>query len=193
LVPPEAQNGDAVVAVNGQDKKKPGSPQPPHVKLDGSEPVTVNASAESAAKYFEDAVTRAKALLSEGALLWEVLHVATLAQEAFILLQIVSLPWTSKSAKVKKSDHPIVDSLKTVSGQAATQLRDLAATLEAFAKTEGAPEKREVFVKDAAALETVDPALSAQYAESVAKLTLEARKEVVGGIAKGLRKVVTGH
>jgi len=196
IQPAEGQNGDAVVTVssaNGQEKTKAESSPPPHVKKDGSAPVTVEASAESASKYFEDAVARAKSLLSNGKLLWEAFHVSTLAQEAFILLQIVSLPYTTKSSKLKKLDHSIVDSLKTVSSQAACLLKDLATALEDWAKTEGTTQKQDAFVKDCESLDDINAAVNQQYAESVAKSTLNARIEMADGIGKGIRKVVAGH
>jgi len=195
IQPAEGQNGDAANAggAGGQDKTKAESSPPPHVKKDGSAPVTVEASAESASKYYENAVSRTKSLLTDQNLLWEAFHVATLAQEAFILLQIVSLPYTTKSSKLKKLDHSIVDSLKTVSSQAAAQLKDLATALEDWAKAEGATEKQDAFVKDCEPLDAVDAALDPQYAESVAKLTLNARIEMADGLGKGIRKVVAGH
>lgn len=192
-----AQNGssDAAAKTNGDQERKQ-SPPPPHVKQDGSAPVTVEASTETAVKYFEDAVARAKALADQGELLWEVCHVATLAQEAFVLLQIVTLPYTSKSgkSKIKIADSgSVVESLKTVRTQAATHLRAISTLLTDIAEKEGTAERQDEWADGCAVLADVDAALGTEFAGSVAKKTLEARKTICEGLAKGILKVVTGH
>ncbi|KAG8902854.1 hypothetical protein FRB99_004016 [Tulasnella sp. 403] len=182
------ENGDA-----GQERKT--SPPPPHVKQDGSEPLKVEASADSAIAFFSRAEERVRSLVSEGTLLWEILHVATLAQEAFILLQIVSLPWVPRSGKGKKpSDHPqIVQSLKSVNSQAAKHLQEISTLLTQFAEAEGSEDKHQVWADGCSALGNVNPALDRDFALNVAKTSLEARCSVSGGIGKGILKILATH
>ncbi|KAG8891475.1 hypothetical protein FRC01_014676, partial [Tulasnella sp. 417] len=162
-----AQNGggggDPAAKPNGDQEGKQ-SPPPPHVKQDGSAPVTVEASAETAVKYFEDAAARAKALADQGELLWEVCHVATLAQEAYILLQIVSLPYISKSgkSKIKLADSgPVVESLKAVRAQAATHLKTISTLLNDLGEKEGSETRRDEWTEGSASLSEANSALGA--------------------------------
>ncbi|KAG8985282.1 hypothetical protein FRB90_004840, partial [Tulasnella sp. 427] len=193
--PLHSTNGDPSAKTDGEGERKE-TPPPPHVTQDGSDPVTVEASAETAAKYFEDAAARVKALAEQGELLWEACHVAALAQEAFILLQIVSLPYIGKSGKSKMKiadSGSVVESLKSVRAQAATQLRAISTVLSEAAEKEGSITRRDEWAEGCAALSEADAALSTEFASSVAKKTLEARKTVCDGLAKGILKVVEGH
>ncbi|KAG8964769.1 hypothetical protein FRC03_001380 [Tulasnella sp. 419] len=181
------------VLVAGDASVKPTELQvhgpPPHVKQDGSEPLKVEASSETAVKFFQDFASRVDTAIKNGKLLWEILHLATLAQEAFVLLQIASFPYLS-GGKNKKNDHPIVESLKSVKSQAANYLKDIAKSLTKFADSEGTSGRRKEFVQMCQELGKVAPELHDDYILNIAKSFTDSRKVVTKDVGKGIIRVV---
>ncbi|KAG8881321.1 hypothetical protein FRB97_009663 [Tulasnella sp. 331] len=164
----------------------------PHVSQDGT-PLIVKASKETAIKYFEDARSRCEAALSERRPLWEALHVATLAQEAFILIQIVSMPWAAGGKGKKSVDASFMQALKSVCAEAAGHLRAISLALNEYSEVEGTAERRKEFVDNTSPLAQVHPALSHDYRLDIGATFTSARKTVSSGIGKGISKVVEGH
>ncbi|KAG9012058.1 hypothetical protein FRB93_002201 [Tulasnella sp. JGI-2019a] len=191
---PILTTADGTTEGNGDAKGEPKPAlSPPHVSQEGT-PLTVEASKETAIKYFEDAKARCEAALSEKRPLWEALHIATLAQEAFILIQIVSMPWVSGGGKGKKSaDATFMQGLKAVRAAAATHIRGISTALTEYSESEGTADRRKEFVDNTAPLAEVSGALGHDYRLGVGATFTSARKASSGGIGQGMLKVVEGH
>ncbi|KAH7913728.1 N-acetyltransferase B complex non catalytic subunit-domain-containing protein [Hygrophoropsis aurantiaca] len=169
-------NGDAS---NGHSKKDEEAPP-------------VKEAPEQIVRYFESMGARFKELLERKALPSELLHVATITQEAFILFAVETMRFKSASVVKIHKLGTLVQMFKDIRAKAGPILKDMSIELIKFAEREGTAEARKVFV-DACKPVMISPAISQDYLLTVAKTVCDARKKVLEGVGKGMAKVCTTH
>ncbi|KAF8325563.1 N-acetyltransferase B complex non catalytic subunit-domain-containing protein [Cantharellus anzutake] len=139
-----------------------------------------------------DELTQKVTRSTEGdSLPWEVLHSATLAQEAFVLFDIQShqfgpVGWNGKS---KKTD-PLWLSIKAARTTICEKLKTLASLLQTYATSHGSEETRAKFIEDSNSLysEEEHGELS-DFAATVWKNYLHARQVMFENMSNGLRNI----
>ncbi|KAF8511363.1 N-acetyltransferase B complex non catalytic subunit-domain-containing protein [Gautieria morchelliformis] len=137
--------------------------------------------------YFQDAVARLEEVSDVKKLPWESLHVAQLAQEAFVLFGIQT---TRFKAGSKRKGDPLPQALKSLRSSALTALKSISDILHKLGEREGGVEKRGSLTASA---ETAISQINHDFAFEIAKKTTDARKRIFDGMAKGLIKISTTH
>ncbi|KAG6810186.1 hypothetical protein H0H92_012950 [Tricholoma furcatifolium] len=154
------------------------------------EPPAVTDPPELVSKFFDNLKTRFAEIRTKGILV-DILHVATLAQEAFILLAIESHRFKSTAVVKANRFGALVASLKAIRSEAVTVLRDMSVDLVKQSETVATQETRKAFI-DACAIVSVQQ-IDTDFALGVAKKVTEARKKVIEGIGKGLGRVCASY
>ncbi|KIJ16949.1 hypothetical protein PAXINDRAFT_168389 [Paxillus involutus ATCC 200175] len=141
--------------------------------------------------FFENMLARFKQLLESKCLPSELLHVATITQEAFILFAIETMRFKSPAlVKIHKLGH-LVSQFKNVRSKATCVLKEMSAELIKFGEAEGTSERRLAFVKACTPV-TVDQ-ISHEFVLNVAKSVTDSRKKVLEGVGKGMVKLNATH
>ncbi|KIJ41164.1 hypothetical protein M422DRAFT_31798, partial [Sphaerobolus stellatus SS14] len=169
--------------------------RPPKLKANGEEVVRMEPlpapewsdPPEAVTKYFQDAITRLAEVGDGKHLPWEALHIAQLAQEAFVLFTIQTQRF--KVTTKKKADH-LTQVLKTLRADATASLKILSENLQKLGESESSLEKRRAMTVDA---ERVVPKLDHDFAFETSKRITDARKRIFDGMAKGIIKISTTH
>ncbi|KAF9227685.1 hypothetical protein BS17DRAFT_774157 [Gyrodon lividus] len=170
----KAFNGDA----NGHSKKDEETPP-------------IKDAPELLTKFFENMLARFRQALESKYLPSELLHVATITQEAFILFAVETMRFKSPAlVKIHKLGH-LVSQFKDVRSKASCVLKEMSAELIKFGEVEGTPERRKAFVQACTPV-TVDQ-ISHDFVLNVAKSVTDSRKKVLEGVGKGMVKLNTTH
>ncbi|KAF8077880.1 actin cytoskeleton organization protein [Lyophyllum atratum] len=121
----------------------------------------------------------------------EVLHVATLAQEALLLFTVESLRFKSASVvKVNKLGN-LVTSFKSIRSDAVSVLRDISTELLKLSETMGTQESRKAFVEACTMVTKIG--IDSDFTLGVAKKVTDAQKKVLEGVSKGLVRVCSAY
>ncbi|KAF8651484.1 hypothetical protein AX16_004782 [Volvariella volvacea WC 439] len=112
----------------------------------------------------------------------EVLHVATLVQEAFLILIIETLRFKSTSTVKIHKLGALTASIKTIRVNALAVLKDVAEFLVTRAQTEAGAEQRSGLVE--ACKDSQDAGIDRDFIVGVAKKVVEARKKLLEGVGK---------
>ncbi|KAH7922099.1 hypothetical protein BV22DRAFT_1037860 [Leucogyrophana mollusca] len=162
-----------------------------HPKKDEEAP-PVKEAPELVSKYFESMGARFKELLDGKALPSELLHVATITQEAFILFAVETMRFKSASVVKIHKLGALVQMFKDIRTKASCVLKEMATELVKISEREGTAESRKVFVDVCKPIMT-SPTISHDFVLTVAKSVCDARKKVLEGIGKGAMKICAAH
>ncbi|VDB83056.1 unnamed protein product [Peniophora sp. CBMAI 1063] len=161
------------------------------VKKD-EEPPAFKEPPPSLVEYFDGVQNRFRELLSSGARLYELLEVATLAQEALICFTIETLRFRNAALVKAYKFSALVQSFKDVRVRALDVMEEIGTEMTKLGETLGTQETRKVFVDSCADLETF-PALTHERILDIAKNVTDARKKLAVGSGKGYKKVAKVH
>ncbi|KAL4251731.1 MDM20/NAA25 family protein [Abortiporus biennis] len=184
-----------------QNELKPGHPlrniTPPPDATNGSskkdeEPPTVKEAPEVVSKFFEEMRTRFKAVAEGSQEPTELLHLATLTQEAFLVFTIETVRFKPASVIKQNKLNGLTPAFKEVRTKAVEVLTEISNELIKIAEQSATREKRDAFIaasKDVQAESGFDH----DFVLGVARKTTDAKKHVLEGVGKGIQKVLKNH
>jgi N-terminal acetyltransferase B complex non-catalytic subunit len=173
----KALNGDA--NANGHAKKDEEAPpvkEPPQL----------------VAQFFEHMQARFVQLQQSQSLPSDLLHVATLTQEAFLLFAVESHRFKTASVVKIHKLGALVQSLKDIRSKACTVLKTMSSDLLKMGEVAGSAERRKSFVESCKPI-TDFPGLHHDFVLNIAKNVGESRKKVLEGVGKGMVKICTNY
>ncbi|OCB92030.1 actin cytoskeleton organization protein [Sanghuangporus baumii] len=192
------RNGKAAVASNSASKgahaSPNGSPSPPTngQKKVSEEPLPVKEAPEIVVGHFDALAARFKEVTAVKHLPWEALHVATLAQEAALLLALLSQRFKTPAVVKQNKLGALTASLRSLRQNSVSVLKDMAAELSEMGAHEGTVEARRAFVDACNPIQQL-PEFDNDTLLDVAKRVCDSRKRVLEGVAKGITKITTNH
>ncbi|KAN0077095.1 N-acetyltransferase B complex (NatB) non catalytic subunit domain containing protein [Tylopilus felleus] len=170
----QAHNGDA----NGHTKK---DEEAPPIKDVPSLLIT----------FFDTMLSRFRHMLESKNSISELLHVATITQEAFTLFTIETMRFKSPAiVKIHKLGN-LVSQSKDVRLKASCVLKEMSASLIKFGDAAGGVEQRRTFVQACTAV-TIKQ-ITHDFVLNVAKSVTDSRKKVLEGVGKGMAKLNAAH
>lgn len=150
-----------------------------HGQKKDEEPPAVRDPPELVVKHFEKLKMRFEEVQSKSPV--DVLHVATLAQEAYLLFIIESLRFKPASVVKVNKLGGLVSSFKCIRTGAISVLKEISSELIKRADFEGTSEGPKCFI----GLEELDP----DFVLGLSKKVIDARKKVFEGVGKGLGRI----
>ncbi|RXW20882.1 hypothetical protein EST38_g4951 [Candolleomyces aberdarensis] len=153
-------------------------------------PPAVTEAPEVVAKYFEGVKQRLEVVLKEEPLV-DLLHVATLAQEAFLLFTVETTRFKSASVVKINKLGALVANFKPIREEAVSVLKHIAAELLTVANAQGPVEGRQSAANVSASVSSTQ--IEADFVNGVSKKIVDSRKKVVEGISKGISKIVSTY
>ncbi|TFK42516.1 actin cytoskeleton organization protein [Crucibulum laeve] len=158
-------------------------------KKDDEPPVVIEPT-EAIVKFFDNAKARYNEVKDNASPI-DVLHVAALAQEAFLLFNVETLRF--KTASVVKANKlgGLVSSFKAIRINAISVLKEISADLVRRSESEGTSESRKTFVDACTKLITSE--LDHDFVLNIAKRVSDSRKKVLEGIGKGMGKICSSY
>ncbi|KDQ60955.1 hypothetical protein JAAARDRAFT_31952 [Jaapia argillacea MUCL 33604] len=152
----------------------------------------VKDSPEILSTFFDDMKARWLEVVAGGKLPSEALHIATLTQEALILLTIETLRFKPASVVKVHKLGALVQSFKAIRTKAIAVMKEIAAELSKYAEQEGTSERRKAFVEACTGAQSSSQ-IDSDFVLNVAKRVTDARKKVLEGVGKGILRVCTNH
>ncbi|KAL5489723.1 MDM20 [Sanghuangporus weigelae] len=192
------RNGKAAVASDSASKgaraSPNGSPSPPTngQKKVSEEPLPVKEAPEIVVGHFDALAARFKEVTAVKHLPWEALHVATLAQEAALLLALLSQRFKTPAVVKQNKLGALTATLRNLRQKSVSVLKDIAAELNKMGAHEGTVEARRAFVDACKPIRQL-PEFDNDTLLDVAKRVCDSRKRVLEGVAKGITKITTSH
>ncbi|KAH7889369.1 N-acetyltransferase B complex non catalytic subunit-domain-containing protein [Phlebopus sp. FC_14] len=161
-----------------------------HLKKDEEAP-PIKEVPELVTKFFENMNSHFKELLRSKCLPSELLHVATITQEAFILFAVETLRFKAPAiVKIHKLGN-LVQMFKDVRAKASCVVKEMSTALVKAGEAEGTSACRKAFVQACAPV-TVGQ-IKPDFVLNVAKNVTESRKKVLEGVGKGMAKLNNVH
>ncbi|KAG1756688.1 N-acetyltransferase B complex non catalytic subunit-domain-containing protein [Suillus paluster] len=173
----KALNGDA--NANGHAKKDEEAPP-------------VKEAPQLVAQYFEHMHARFVQLQQSECLPSDLLHVATLTQEAFLLFAVESHRFKTASVVKIHKLGALVQSLKDIRSKASAVLKTMSNDLVKMGEVAGSAERRKSFVEACKPIMEF-PKLHHDFVLNIAKNVGESRKKVLEGVGKGMVKICTNY
>ncbi|TDL21521.1 actin cytoskeleton organization protein [Rickenella mellea] len=153
-----------------------------------SEPPAVKPPPEVVTRFFDDMAKRFEEVADGKHLPCEVLHVATLTQEALIILVLATMRFKTPAVVKVNKFGGLTGTFKELRTNALAVVKNMAGTLTKLASREDTSEQRKAFVVSCQKLQTC-PEFEHDFILGVAKRVGEARKRVMDGVSKGMLKV----
>ncbi|TCD64660.1 hypothetical protein EIP91_003821 [Steccherinum ochraceum] len=192
-------------AAKASEQLKSGhSPKPPSSPANGSstngnghykkdeEPPAVTEPPQILFKFFDDMKERFQAVVTTSHLPPALLHIATMTQEAFIVLDAETTRF--KPAAVIKTNkfNALSSSFKELRTKASEVLKEFSAQLLQLAEQAATQETRKSFVESSKSIQ-ISSGFDHDYVLNVAKKTTDARRDIYKGIGEGITKVLKTH
>ncbi|KIJ69304.1 hypothetical protein HYDPIDRAFT_105904 [Hydnomerulius pinastri MD-312] len=151
----------------------------------------VKEAPELVTKFFENMIARFGQLLESKCLPSELLHVATITQEAFVIFAVETMRFKPPAVvKIHKLGN-LVSQFKDVRSKASCALKEMSAELIKLAEAEGTAERRKAFVQACAPV--MVGRINHDFLLNVSKSVTDSRKKVLEGVGKGMAKLNTTH
>ncbi|KAH8116753.1 actin cytoskeleton organization protein [Phellopilus nigrolimitatus] len=172
--------------------KANGSPSPPTngQKRHAEEPPAVRDPPEGVPEFFDSMAARFKEVSGEDRLPWEALHVATLTQEAALMLALASVRFKAPAVVKANKFGGLTVSLRALRQKASAVLKEMASGLGKIGAQASTSEKRRAFVDACRPIQEY-PEFEHDSLMDVAKRLGDARKRVIEGVGKGIAKIAT--
>ncbi|KAL0946591.1 hypothetical protein HGRIS_012792 [Hohenbuehelia grisea] len=159
-----------------------------HNKKD-EEPPAAKEPPEGVVQFFDSIKSRFAAAQNSSPV--EALHVATLAQEAFIFLTVETQRFKPASVVKVHKLGPLVQSVKALRANAIAALKEISAALAKQADLEATADKRKDFIDSCSAVMTTE--IDHDFVFGVAKRVTDSRKKVLDGVGKGIVRVCSSY
>ncbi|KIY43365.1 actin cytoskeleton organization protein [Fistulina hepatica ATCC 64428] len=171
-IPPKGENGHT----NGKKNE---------------EPPAVTDAPKIVVQFFDEIQKRFEEVRDRRSLL-NTLHVANVAQEAFLLFIVETSRFKNNSVVKIHKLGALVQSFKTIRTNAIAALRVIAESLVKWGQEEATAEARSAFVDASVSLMYVVQ-LDHDFVLGVAKKTTDARKKMIEGFGKGMQRICTTY
>lgn len=166
------------LSVNGNSKK---DEEAPPIK-----PVP-----ELVVKFFEDMYSQFKRLLKSKCSISQLLHIATITQEAYILLAVETLRFKTPSVvKIHKLGN-LVCMIKDIRQKANSIMKDMSFELLKLAEAENTGDRRSALAEACACVAVGQ--IDHDFILNVVRNVMDSQKKVLEGVAKGMAKLHNTH
>ncbi|KAF8636586.1 hypothetical protein AX17_003397 [Amanita inopinata Kibby_2008] len=152
------------------------------------EPPAIQDPPEIVVTHFKTMRDRFSETLDKSTLV-EILHMTTLAQEAFILFTVETLRFKTPSVVKVNKLGPLVASFKSIRTDAVDLLKEISSCLMKRSEQASTIEARKAFVD--ACVSLTDLGIGQEFVVSVGKKVTESRRRVLDGVGKGMAKICT--
>ncbi|KAH9981196.1 actin cytoskeleton organization protein [Lactifluus volemus] len=152
------------------------------------DPPRITDPPDSILSYFKNAHAKFMRTVEESRPIYEILHIAALAQEALLLFFICTKRFKDASIVRVNKLGMLVQHIKTLRAGATDTVRQIGAQLSKISEFEGTSEKRRHFVEDCKALKT-HTEITHEYMLDVGKNLTESQRKVLDGVGRGLERV----
>ncbi|KAI9509646.1 N-acetyltransferase B complex non catalytic subunit-domain-containing protein [Russula earlei] len=174
--PPKSSNSaNDGVSENGHGRKPDDTP---HI----TEPP------DSILSYFKNARARFTKVVEETRPIYEILHIATLAQEALFLFFVCTKRFKDASVVRINKLGVLVQHIKSLRASVIDIVREIGTQLTKISELEGTADKRRQFVEHCKALQTHSE-LTHEYVLDVGKRVTDSQKKVLEGVGSGIVRV----
>ncbi|KAF8350644.1 actin cytoskeleton organization protein [Amanita rubescens] len=155
------------------------------------EPPLIQDTPALVANYFKDMRTRIFEA-QDNLTITELLHRATIAQEAFILFIVETLRFKSSSVVKVNKLGPLVANFKAVKTEGLALLKDISASLIEKSEQCNSAESRKVFASACSQLAESEE-IGHEFVQSVNRKVCESQKKVLEAVGKGMVKLCTTY
>lgn len=155
-------------------------------KLEDTAPVAE--PPESILAYFKNSHTKFTRAVEERRPIYEILHIATLAQEALLLFCICTKRFKDSSVVRVNKLGMLVQHIKNLRAGAIEAVGQIGAQMTKISELEGTPDKRKQFVEDCKALQAHDE-ITHDYTLDVGKKLTDSQRKVLEGVGRGIERV----
>ncbi|KAI0035924.1 N-acetyltransferase B complex non catalytic subunit-domain-containing protein [Vararia minispora EC-137] len=156
------------------------------------DPPAIQEAPVSLIAFFDRMQDRFRQLVSSTAGLYELLHVATLAQEALILFTIETLRFKNASLVKMHKFGALVQSFKGIRARGLDVASEIGKELVKLGEAQCTAVKRAEIV-DACKDLRMHSQLTHEYILDIAKKITDSRKKVLDGVGKGVKRIVQTH
>lgn len=182
---------------NGKNPVKPATNGSPSPSLNGhkknaEEAPPVKDAPELVSNFFDAMAARFKEVVEGNGLPFEKLHVATITQEAALMLALVSMRFKQPGVVKQNKFGALTTNLRALRQKAASVLKDMSTELSKIGAASSTADQRRAFVTACKPIQ--------QFSEfendtvlDVAKRVGDAQKRVIEGIAKGISKIASAQ
>ncbi|KAI0345163.1 hypothetical protein BDW22DRAFT_1354055 [Trametopsis cervina] len=158
-----------------------------NVKKD-EDPPAIQDPSEVVTGFFNTMKDRLDNALKESAGVSEILHIAVLAQEAFLILAVVTLRFKPSAVVKTHKLGQLVQQFKEIRSNAVEVLTEISASLKKVAETYTDSASRSTFVDACKDLEG-NGELDSEAISAIAKKVADSRKAVLEGVSTGITKI----
>lgn len=160
---------------NGHGKKPDDAPQ-------------ITEPPDSILSYFKNARARFTKAVEAARPIHEILHVATLAQEALLLFIICTKRFKDASVVRINKLGVLAQHIKTLRANAIDIVREIGTKLTKISELEGTADKRKQFVEHCKGLQTYSE-ITHEYVLDLGKKLTDPQKKVLEGVGRGIERV----
>lgn len=155
------------------------------------EPPPIREPPELVVKYFSTMKSRLSEALDELSIA-ELLHLATLAQEAFLIFTIETLRFKPASVVKVNKLGSLVANFKTIKADALALLKEASAILLEISERFDVSGSRKAFMDACSQLTEIEE-VGYEFVSSIGKKMYDSRKKVLEGVGKGITKLSTTY
>ncbi|KAI0322196.1 N-acetyltransferase B complex non catalytic subunit-domain-containing protein [Amylostereum chailletii] len=162
-----------------------------HVKKNEEAP-QVQEPPSSLMTFFDHMQARFNELVHTNRPAYELLHVATLTQEALIIFTAETMRFKNTAlVKIHKYGN-LVQSFNPIRAKALAVVGDMSVQLTKLGEAAGTADNRRTFVDSCKSLQAY-PEITHDYILDIAKRATESRKKVLEGVGKGIQRICIAH
>jgi len=160
---------------NGHGKKPDDAPQ-------------ITEPPDTILSYFKNARARFAKAVEEARPIYEILHIASLAQEALLLFVICTKRFKDASVVRINKLGVLVQHIKTLRANVIDVVREIGTKLTKISELEGTADKRKQFVEHCMALQNHSE-ITHEYVLDLGKNLTEPQRKVLEGVGRGIERV----
>ncbi|PCH37977.1 hypothetical protein WOLCODRAFT_135971 [Wolfiporia cocos MD-104 SS10] len=162
-----------------------------HAKKD-EEPPAPKEAPELAFKYFDNMSVRFNEALNSGKMLSELLHIATITQEALVLFAVETQRFKPTSVVKQHRLGAMTQNFKDIRAKASAVLTSMSASLIKLAEERATVDSRKAFV------ESCKPVwgpslLDHDFVSTISKKVTDSQKQILEGVGKGVARICKTH
>lgn len=175
LQPKNANSASDGTPANGHGRKPDDAPQ-------------ITEPPDSILSYFKNAHTKFLRDVKASRSIYEILHIASLTQEALLLFFICTKRFKDASIVRINKLGLLVQHIKTLRASVIDAVRDIGVQLVKISELEGTSDKRKQFVEHCAGLQT-HTEVTHEYVLDVGKKLTDSQRKVMEGVGRGIERV----
>lgn len=175
LPPKNGNSSNDGTPANGHGRKPEDAPQ-------------ITEPPESILSYFKNVHAKFLSAVKASRPVYEILHIATLAQEALLLFFICTKRFKDASVVRINKLGLLVQHIKTLRASVIDAVKDIGGQVIKISELEGTSDKRKQFVEHCVALQT-HAEMTHEYILDVGKKLTDSQRKVMEGVGRGIERV----